>query len=84
MDAIYSKSMSSALFTHLLEHVQINDGMSEPSQDHSDWILTDQIPTTGSYTQDKIYRLNQETFWINTLDTFEPGSINNKKKMKLS
>jgi len=31
--AINSKAMSSALFTHLLEHAQINKDMSEPSLD---------------------------------------------------
>jgi len=53
------KVMFSTLFTSLLEHAQINKDMSEPSLDGYDLILIEQIPITGSYTQDKINRLNQ-------------------------
>ena len=56
--AIISKAISSALFTHLLEHAQINKDMSEPSLDDYDLIPIQQIPITGSYTQDKINRFN--------------------------
>jgi len=60
--AINSKVVSSALFTHLLEHKQINKGMSEPSLEDYDLIPIEQLPTTGSYTQDKINRLIREHF----------------------
>ena len=59
---INSKAMS-----YFLEHTQINKDMSEPSLDCYDLILIEHIPTTGSYTQDKINRLIRETFWIDTL-----------------
>jgi len=55
--AINSKEKSSALFTYLLEHTQINKDMSESSLDDYDLIPIEQIPTTCSYTQDKINRL---------------------------
>jgi len=53
--------------SYFLEHTQINKDMSEPSLDCYDLILIEHIPTTGSYTQDKINRLIRETFWIDTL-----------------
>jgi len=65
--------MSSALFTHLLEHTQIN---KEPSLEVYDLIPIEQLPTTGSYTHDEINRLIRETFWIYTLGTLEPGGLN--------
>ena len=68
--------MYSALFTHLLEHTQINKDMSEPSLEDYDLIPIEQLPTTGSYTQDKINRLIREIFWIDTLGTLEPGGLN--------
>ena len=62
--AINSKVMSSALFTHLLEHTRINTDLPEPSLEDYDLIPIEQLPTTGSYTEDKINRLIRETFWI--------------------
>ena len=53
--------------------------MPEPSLDDYDLIPIEQVPTTGSYTQDKINRLNLETFWIDTLCTLEPGGLNKKR-----
>ena len=77
--AINSKVMSSALFTHLLEHTRINKDLPEPSLEDYDLIPIEQLPTTGSYTQDKINRLIRETFWIDTLGTLEPGGLNKKR-----
>ena len=71
--------MSSALFTHLLEHTRINKDLPEPSLEDYDLIPIEQLPTTGSYTQDKINRLIRETFWIDTLGTLEPGGLNKKR-----
>jgi len=34
---------------------------------------------SGSYTQDKLNRLNQEIFWIDTSGTSEWGALNKKK-----
>ena len=46
--------MISALFTHLLEHKQINKDLPEPPLEDYDLIPSEQLPTTGSYTQDKM------------------------------
>jgi len=77
--AINLKAMYSELFTHLLEHAQINKDMSEPSLNGYDLIPIELIPTTGSYTQDKIIRLIRETFLIDTLGTLESGVLNKKR-----
>ena len=53
--------------------------MPEPSLEDYDLISIEQLPTTGSYTQDKIHRLIQETFWIDTLGTIDPGGLNKKR-----
>ena len=71
--------MSSVFFTHLLEHGQINENISEPSLDDFDLIPIEQIHATGSYTQDKINKLIRETFWIDTLGTLEPEGLNTKR-----
>jgi len=71
--------MFSVLFTHLLEHTQINKHLPEPPLDDYDLIPIEQLPTTGSYTQDKINRLIWETFCIDTLGTLESGGLNKKR-----
>ena len=69
--AINSKVISSALLMHLLDHTQISKDMSETSLEDYDLIPIERLPTTGSYTQDKINRLIRETFWIDTLGRLE-------------
>ena len=76
---LVKNNISSALFTHLLEHTQITKDMSEISLDGYDLIPIEQIPSTGSNTQDKINRLIRETFWIDTLGTLKPGGLNKKR-----
>ena len=71
--------MSSALFTHLLEHTHINKDTSGPSLDGYDLIPIEQMPTTGSYIQNKINRLIRETFLIDTLGILEPEGLNKKR-----
>ena len=58
--AINSNVMSSALFTHLLAHTQINKDLPESSLEDYDLIPIEQLPTTGSY----IYLLYISMFFI--------------------
>jgi len=78
--SVSTRNPSSALFTHLETHRQLNSHYLLPSvEDYYFIIPIEQLPTIGGYAQDKLALLNRETYWIDTLGTLEPSGLNKKR-----
>jgi len=79
--AIRNNHTDSALSIHLDMHVEQSKipSFERTLENCFDVIPIEQLPDLSNKTESKNYRLERETYWIDTLGTIEPQGLNKKR-----